>query len=108
MLDLFLEACRRNMNMLLRLNTVNQAGGGNRGHSWGRGGGGGRGAYAGMLGCISAHSCGRPRCCSLPASCLSVCPLRLSERKHTDSLNLSNNSRRPPQVPLAARFATYA
>ena len=27
MLDLFLEACRRNMNMLLRLNTVNQAGG---------------------------------------------------------------------------------
>ena len=108
MLDLFLEACRRDMNMLLRLNTVNQAGGGNRGHSWGRGGGGGRGAYAGMLGCISAHSCGRPRCCSLPASCLSVCPLRLSERKHTDSLNLSNNSRRPPQVPLAARFATYA
>ncbi len=35
MLDLFLEACRRDMNMLLRLNTVNQAGGGNRGHSAG-------------------------------------------------------------------------
>ena len=45
--------------------------------------------------------------CLLPV-CLSVCPLRLSDRKHTDSLNLSNNSRRPPQVPLAARFATYA
>ena len=27
MLDLFLDACRRDMNMLLRLDTVNQAGG---------------------------------------------------------------------------------